>query len=123
MQTKRIWMAALALSVAAGTMTAQADEQQESHGKEVYSMYCVLCHGPKADGKGKGAASLGDVRPSNLRISKLNDAQKERIVKFGGESVGRSAKMPPWGQALSADEVRDLMAYLKTLHGSADDGT
>lgn len=80
----------------------------------VYRTYCVLCHG--AAGKGDGrAAKMYTPRPANLTISPFNDAYKEMIVRGGGASVGRSSFMPPWGDELTDEQIKDLIAFLREL--------
>jgi mono/diheme cytochrome c family protein len=80
----------------------------------VYRTYCVLCHG--AAGKGDGrAAKMYTPKPANLTVSPFNDAYKEMIIRGGGASVGRSSYMPPWGDELTDEQVRDLIAFLREL--------
>jgi len=50
-----------------------------------------------------------------LRASKLNDDERARIVRKGGEAVGRSSNMPIWEQELSDEEIRAVVAYVGTL--------
>jgi mono/diheme cytochrome c family protein len=74
----------------------------------------VLCHGKAARGDGPNSSFL-PVRPANLQKSLLSDAQKEAIIRLGGAAVGRSQYMPPWGQELSDDEIRNLILYLRAI--------
>jgi len=37
------------------------------------------------------------------------------IITLGGEAMGRSPAMPVWGQQLTAQEIKDVVAYLRTL--------
>ncbi|MEM7183412.1 MAG: cytochrome c [Spirochaetota bacterium] len=88
--------------------------EQVLRGKKLFKTYCVLCHGEKGDGKGRLA--VGKIPPpANLTISKLTDAAKKKIITGGGESVGRSPFMPPWGQQLSEQEILDLIAYTNAI--------
>ncbi len=83
-------------------------------GSIAYRTYCVLCHG--AEGKGNGrAARMYTPRPADLTVSPFNDAYKEMIIRGGGSSVGRSAYMPPWGDELSEEQIKDVVAYLREL--------
>jgi hypothetical protein len=40
---------------------------------------------------------------------------KEDIIRKGGSAVGRSPFMPPWGEELSNEQVRDLIYYLNVI--------
>ena len=81
----------------------------------VYSNYCVTCHGYNADGNGR-AARLYNPKPANLRMSDKNDAYFGLIVRMGGEAMGRSQFMPPWGAELTDEQVNDLVAYLRSIN-------
>ncbi len=83
-------------------------------GEVVFKSNCVLCHGVKADGKGR-ASVLYDPPPANLTRSDKNDQYKKMIVTYGGEAMGRSPVMPIWGEQLSEQEIDDVVAYLRTI--------
>lgn len=81
----------------------------------VFTNYCVTCHGMNADGNGR-AARLYNPRPANLRMSDKNDAYLGLIIRRGGESMGRSPFMPPWGDELTDEQSNDLVAYLRSIN-------
>jgi len=86
----------------------------------VYSNYCVTCHGFNADGNGR-AARLYNPKPANLRMSDKNDAYFALIVRMGGEAMGRSQFMPPWGAELTDEQTADLVAYLRSINARVKD--
>lgn len=81
----------------------------------VYANYCVTCHGINADGNGR-AARLHNPRPSNLRGSDKNDDYFGLIVRRGGEAIGRSPRMPPWGEELTDEQIRDVVAFVRSVN-------
>jgi mono/diheme cytochrome c family protein len=81
----------------------------------VYANYCVTCHGINADGNGR-AARLYDPRPANLRASDKNDAYIALIVRLGGEAMGRSPKMPPWGEELTDEQIKDIVSFVRSVN-------
>ncbi|MFO1340752.1 MAG: cytochrome c [Burkholderiaceae bacterium] len=81
----------------------------------VYSNYCVTCHGINADGNGR-AARLHNPRPANLRTSDKNDAYIRLIVSRGGEAIGRSSGMPPWGEELTDEQIGDVAAFVRSVN-------
>ncbi len=83
-------------------------------GEVVFKTNCILCHGIKADGKGR-AAKLYNPPPANLTKSDKNDDYKTMIITYGGQTMGRSQIMPPWGDQLSEQEITDVVAYLRTV--------
>lgn len=83
-------------------------------GEVVFKTNCILCHGVNGDGKGR-ASELYNPPPANLTISDKNDEYKRLIITMGGAAMGRSEVMPIWGEQLSADEINDVVAYLRTI--------
>jgi len=90
-------------------------------GAELYATYCSSCHGPRGEGDGPLAASL-EPKPANHRdaayMRSLSDAHLFQVVKEGGAAVGKSPLMAPWGGTLSDEQIRDVVAYVRTLAGS-----
>ena len=82
----------------------------------VYANYCVTCHGINADGNGR-AARLHNPRPANLRASDKNDAYIGLIVARGGEAIGRSKGMPPWAEELTDEQIKDVVAFVRSVNG------
>lgn len=87
-------------------------------GRLLYASYCVLCHGTRGDGKGRLAHLLAR-QPADLRLVDATD-RPERVfaaIKSGGRSP-HGGYMTRWGQALSDEELWDLVAYLAVLHSN-----
>jgi mono/diheme cytochrome c family protein len=83
-------------------------------GRLVFGNYCVLCHG--AEGRGDGrAARIHTPRPANLRISRIPSDYMLQIVRKGGEQMGRGKGMPPWGDQLTDEQIRDVIHFLFTI--------
>ena len=87
-------------------------------GKAKYQEVCAPCHG--ASGKGDGPAAAGlPTKPRNhtdaAYMNKLKDQEIFDVIKKGGQAVGKSPLMPPWGGQLSDKEIQDLVAYIRTL--------
>jgi mono/diheme cytochrome c family protein len=108
----------LALAALGADALPAADELAASRGSKVFSRYCVLCHGVAADGNGTAARAY-TPRPANLVASPYPDAYKELIIRKGGGAIGRSPFMPPWGDELNDQQIRDLIAYLKRIKAAA----
>jgi len=84
-------------------------------GRAIYLGRCALCHGKQGKGDGKMVRIIKDPPPFNLTLSRANDKYLHDIIARGGEAMGRSAKMPPWGTDLSDKEIAAIILYLKTL--------
>ncbi len=84
----------------------------------LYKQYCASCHGP--DGKGNGPAAVAlPVKPVDHTnpavMSKISDAELFKAIKEGGQGVGKSPAMPPWGGTLKDEQIRALVAYVRSL--------
>jgi len=89
-------------------------EAKVYRGSIVFQYYCALCHGVNGDGNGR-TARLYKTKPANLIMSDKNDAYKELIIRRGGEAIGRSSFMPPWGNELTDEQIADVVAFLRSI--------
>lgn len=112
---------AIALAVlAAGTVSdaSAAMVGDATHGKTLYHAYCTQCHGLEGDGWGVNAAFMA-VQPRDHTERKemlaRTDEDLFKVIKLGGKSINKSILMPSWGANLSDDDIRDLIAHLRTL--------
>lgn len=84
-------------------------------GKTLYESRCVLCHGENGLGDGRMSKILKSPPPTNLTLSRLPDPYLHDIIKKGGEAVGRSKHMPPWGDHFKDSEISAIIVYLNSL--------
>lgn len=87
-------------------------------GKVDYQTLCSSCHGPTGDGDGPVAATL-DPRPARHSdgnyMNALTDDHLFQVIKFGGPSVNKSPMMAPFGGSLSDQQIRNIIAFIRTL--------
>jgi len=99
-----------------------AAAQDKAEGKKHYVTYCSGCHGESGKGDGPAAASL-PVKPANhadgATMSQLSDKFLFEIISKGGQAVGKSPFMPAWGNQLKEQQVRDVIAYIRSLAPTA----
>ncbi|WP_304201521.1 cytochrome c [Flavobacterium alvei] len=94
-----------------------AEQNIQQPGKEIYTDFCIRCHG--GNGKGDGI-NIPPLAGSDWLTKKRK--QSIHAVKFGqnGEIVVNKKKfnnnMPPMG--LSNQEVADVMNYIMTSWGN-----
>ena len=88
-----------------------ADAEARAMGERLFLNYCAQCHGSDAGGS-KGFPSLRDTDwlyggdPAQIRASIVD---------------GRNGIMPPFGAALSGENVRDLVQHVRSLSGLPSD--
>lgn len=91
-------------------------------GKQKYQQLCAACHGQSGKGDGPSAVAL-PVKPRDHTdasyMGKLSDKQIFDTIKLGGQAMDKSPIMPPWGAALTDQQIEDLVAYIRSLSGSS----
>lgn len=84
--------------------------------EQMFQDTCARCHGPQGFGDGPDGATLA-THPRNFHdcdiMAKDSDEKVFEEIKGGSASIGRSNDMPSWGEALSDDEIRSLLAYVR----------
>ncbi|HYB91206.1 MAG TPA: cytochrome c [Candidatus Binataceae bacterium] len=86
--------------------------------KQNYKTFCTKCHGPEGKGDGTAAATL-KTKPRDFtdcaRMAKETDDVLFKVIKNGGPAAGFSADMQAWSSGFEDDEIRDLIAYVRTF--------
>ena len=101
------------------SVTVQAARLSAAEGTAtVFRELCSVCHG--ADGKGDGPSAQGlEPKPADFTDCKVmgkdSDDVLSKIIKGGGQSVGRSTVMPAWGDSLSDQQIRELVKFIRGL--------
>ena len=89
-------------------------------GRELYLEKCALCHGSRGEGWdwSKKVAKPPVPVPDLAKVTpERSDTFLFDVVKDGGEAVGQTRFMPPFGFQLSDQEVWDLVAYMRSFAG------
>ena len=88
-------------------------------GEDVYTTYCIGCHGPNQDGAGPNSTTL-DPKPRNLHDAPFMQAMSlERINTSVHKGVPGTA-MPRWESQLSEDQIKDVILYVFSLTAPTD---
>ena len=120
-----IWTALAIPAVAALALISTAAQAADlTAAASSYSDTCAKCHGPAGKGDGPKAAELKDKEGKLVAIgdlsdcakmSKITDDEMFKELKEGGASVGKSKFMTAYGDAMEDDEIKGLIAYVRTL--------
>jgi mono/diheme cytochrome c family protein len=86
-------------------------------GRAIFFGRCSLCHGLDGMGSGRLGARLRP-KAANLVESRAPNQYLRTIIAKGGESLGRSNKMPAWDMELIAPEVDSLVLYINALRSA-----
>lgn len=119
-----IWMGIAALAVA-GVALAQGTEEKQNakmaavqpdpgaaaRGKALFEKKCAVCHNAESEKRkiGPGLKGLNQRGTFSVNGNKVNDKTLKTWIENGGQ------QMPPFKDALSAKEIRDVVQYVRTL--------
>ena len=108
----------LLLLLVTEVLAGSAQAQNQTEGKNLYTSYCSACHGEK--GKGDGMAAKGlPAKPADhtngVIMNQFNDRYLIELISKGGGAVGKSSFMPAWGSSLSDKQIRDLVAFIRSI--------
>jgi len=89
-------------------------------GKAIYERLCINCHG--SDGRGGRMAGMLPVPPRNLADATYMQGRSAEhlfvVIKDGSAAAGLSGAMPGFGGELGDQDIRNTVAYVRTLTGA-----
>jgi cbb3-type cytochrome c oxidase subunit III len=80
-------------------------------GGDLFKQKCSMCHG--VDGKGFSALNTPDFTDPKVQAS-LTDKEIVGIIKNGKKGTA----MPAFAEKLSDDQIKSLVAYIRSLDSS-----
>ncbi|HMC57213.1 MAG TPA: c-type cytochrome [Gemmatimonadaceae bacterium] len=84
----------------------------------LYAKWCATCHGASGRGDGPNARFLPiapAVHASAAQMAARSDDMLFDAIAGGGWVMGKSPRMPAFGQTLSSAEIRSLVGYIRVL--------
>ena len=92
--------------------------QNHAEAQKLYATYCATCHGENGKGDGMVVRSL-PVKPADHTngavMNPLTDKFLLDVISKGGSAVGKSSFMPAWGSSFNEKQIRDIVAYLRSI--------
>lgn len=106
--TRKIaWHAVVA--VAAGLLALPAISRADDASAGLFKAKCAGCHGADAKGETTMGKTLKLRDLASADVQKMSDADLTTLI-----SAGKN-KMPAYGKSLSADQIKGLVGYLRSL--------
>ena len=87
-------------------------------GAELFGRLCASCHGARgaADTPMAGALVPKPARHNDGNyMNGLSDEHLFQVIKNGGSALGKSPMMAAWGSSLTDAQIRDVIAFIRTL--------
>jgi mono/diheme cytochrome c family protein len=103
------------LATAALTAAQSSPTPDLARGRELYARYCSGCHGE--DGRGEAKTFRPNVGNLSVKVlmDELSDDYLVAVIQKGGAAVGKNAAMPAWSAQLDDADIRDVVAFVRTL--------
>ena len=81
----------------------------QDSGKDIYQLKCAMCHGEDGTANTPAGKAFKAASFSDPAVEKVSDADRTVVVKNGKN------KMPVFGDKLSADQIKAVLTYIRTL--------
>ena len=102
--------AALLLAATTAILSATPSRADSAHpGKVVYDAKCAKCHGENGNGDTKLGKTLKLKDLASAEVQKMTDAEMTTLTTKGKN------KMPAYEKKLSAQEITDVVKYIRTF--------
>ena len=98
---KKLAVVAVVLAMLALPLASMAADQAA----DLFKSKCAMCHGPDGKGKMAGTKDLGSAE-----VQKASDADLTATI-----TKGKPPKMPAYDGKLTADQIKSLVAYVRSL--------
>jgi hypothetical protein len=113
-----IWSWAIAWILAAGAYAQTPQELATMTDAELYGAACASCHGTDGRGLDRALVAFEEPLPDFTDCdfaAREPDSDWIAIAHDGGPARGFSVMMPAFGAALTVDQVRRIVAHIRTL--------
>jgi len=81
----------------------------QDSGADIYKLKCAMCHGADGTANTPAGKVFKAASFSDPAVVKISDANRAVVVKNGKN------KMPVFGDKLSADQIKAVLGYIRTL--------
>jgi len=94
-------------------VSAEDVESDSENGRTVFEANCVTCHGKSGKGDGPTGAYLNPP-PADLTSEDVRTDPDSELLSIISNGIPEKG-MPAWKASLSAQEIRDVLSYIRTF--------
>jgi len=105
---KRIYIPAAIAAALGVVLSLSLSVRAQTASDTPYMSKCAGCHGSDGAGSAMGKA-MGAHDFTSAEVQQMSDAQLSDIITNG------KSKMPAYGKSLKPDDIKGLVAYIRTL--------
>ncbi len=114
------FVAVVVLIGLAASICAAGTEGNRESGARIFAANCARCHGREGKGDGPDLKKLQSaVSPDDWTDKESNqeltDSFIVAMITKGGKANGKSRIMPAFGDKLNIQQVKDLLAFIRSL--------
>ncbi len=107
LQMKRLHLPVFIFAIALAVVLA-LPVSAHAQGADLFKSKCAMCHGPDGTGSAMGK-KMGAHDFTTAEVQKMTDAEITGTITKGKN------KMPAYGEKLKPEEIKSLVAYIRTL--------
>ncbi|MCI0627606.1 MAG: cytochrome c [Acidobacteria bacterium] len=108
-------LTSLSLTSISGFILGWAESTADAKkGKARYEQYCAVCHGSRGLGDGPMAKATS---PPATKLTSPEVRNKTDQDLLSAIADGMGSTMPAWRGLLNDQELRDVLAYIRSLGG------
>ena len=106
---KRIVISRIMFGAALLLLNLSPSAVKADSAEATYKAKCQMCHGP--DGKGETPAG----KAMKVKDFSSEDVQKMSDADLAAAITNGKGKMPAYGKSLKPEQIKDLVAYIRSL--------
>ncbi|HEV2690071.1 MAG TPA: c-type cytochrome [Bryobacteraceae bacterium] len=92
---------------------------EQNQGRQLSEVYCARCHDPESTPERVSNHDNLTAPPyafsDGAYLNKMSDADLLAFIQHGGQALGKSAEMPPYGHTLNKSGIAALAAYIRAI--------
>lgn len=97
------------VALSASLLFCASNLRAEEKSPATFRQKCAACHGPDGKAQTAAAKNLGVRSFGDPAVAKMGDTDLSAAIEKG------KGKMPPYGKSMSADDIKAMVAYIRTL--------
>jgi mono/diheme cytochrome c family protein len=104
-----LYLVSASIFICLAVLALPARLRAQGDADKLYKTNCVLCHAADGSGNSPSGKALGAKDLGSAEIQKKTDEELTELITAG------KGKMPAFGKKLKPDDIKQLVAYIRSL--------